>query len=120
MKRTKLIISALLLAGVGAFAQQAEQPAADKPAVEQEKKLVTPSGFLQSLIAELGVDSKKALSFNENQADVLTAISNQRLSVSGVDMDEESMSLVRYQSAYNLSAKVISTMNEIYERLINM
>ena len=80
----------------------------------------TPSGFLQSLIAELGVDSKKALSFNENQADVLTAISNQRLSVSGVDMDEESMSLVRYQSAYNLSAKVISTMNEIYERLINM
>ncbi|MCR5431993.1 MAG: flagellar hook-associated protein FlgK [Lachnospiraceae bacterium] len=80
----------------------------------------TPSGFLQSLIAELGVDSKKALSFNENQADVLTAISNQRLSVSGVDMDEESMSLVRYQSAYNLSAKVISTMDEIYERLINM
>ncbi|MBO7124696.1 MAG: hypothetical protein J6V74_02495, partial [Bacteroidales bacterium] len=48
MKRTKLIISALLLAGVGAFAQQAEQPAADKPAVEQEKKLVTPSGFLQA------------------------------------------------------------------------
>lgn len=48
MKRTKLIISALLLAGAGAFAQQAEQPAADKPAVEQEKKLVTPSGFLQA------------------------------------------------------------------------
>jgi len=80
----------------------------------------TPSGFLQSLIAELGVDSKKALSFEKNQADVLTAISNQRLSVSGVDMDEESMSLVRYQSAYNLSAKVISTMDELYERLISM
>lgn len=80
----------------------------------------TPSGFLQSLIAELGVDSQKALSFNQNQADVLTTIANQKLSVSGVDMDEESMSLVRYQSAYNLSAKVISTMDEIYERLINM
>lgn len=80
----------------------------------------TPSGFLQSLIAELGVDSQKALSFNQNQADVLTTIANQKLSVSGVDMDEESMALVRYQSAYNLSAKVISTMDEMYERLINM
>lgn len=48
MKRTKLIISALLLAGVGTFAQQAEQTTAEKPAVEQEKKLVTPSGFLQA------------------------------------------------------------------------
>lgn len=79
----------------------------------------TPSGFLQSLIAEMGVDSAKALSFSENQADIVTTVSNQRLSISGVDMDEESMSLVRYQSAYNLSAKVISTMDEIYERLIN-
>ncbi|MCR5521543.1 MAG: flagellar hook-associated protein FlgK [Lachnospiraceae bacterium] len=97
--------------------------ALDMIALKNDTKMFkqgTPSGFLQSLIAELGVDSKKALSFNENQADVLTSISNQRLSVSGVDMDEESMSLVRYQSAYNLSAKVISTMNEIYDRLINM
>ncbi len=97
--------------------------ALDMIALKNDTKMFkqgTPSGFLQSLIAELGVDSKKALSFNKNQADVLTAISNQRLSVSGVDMDEESMSLVRYQSAYNLSAKVISTMNEIYDRLINM
>ena len=29
------------------------------------------------------------------------------------------MALVRFQNAYNLSAKVISTMNELYDRLIN-
>ncbi|MCR5726682.1 MAG: hypothetical protein K6G24_13530, partial [Lachnospiraceae bacterium] len=43
----------------------------------------------------------------------------QRLSISGVDLDEEAMNLVRYQNSYNLAAKVISTMNEIYDRLIN-
>lgn len=79
----------------------------------------TPSGFLQSLIAELGVDSHKAINFNQNQQDIVNAIDNQRLSVSGVDIDEEAMNLVRYQNAYNLSAKVISTMNEMYDRLIN-
>lgn len=79
----------------------------------------TPTGFLQSLIAELGVDSKKAQNFNINQADIVTAVETQRLSISGVDIDEEAMNLVRYQNAYNLSAKVISTMNEMYDRLIN-
>lgn len=79
----------------------------------------TPSGFLQSLIAELGVDSAKALNFNINQQDIVNSVQNQRLSVSGVDTDEESMALVRYQNAYNLSCKVIQTMDEIYDRLIN-
>lgn len=79
----------------------------------------TPSGFLQSLIAELGVDASKAKNFNINQQDILNTIDNQRLSVSGVDTDEESMALVRYQNAYNLSCKVIQTMDEIYDRLIN-
>ena len=46
-------------------------------------------------------------------------IDNQRLSESGVDINEEAMNLVRFQNAYNLSAKVISVMDEIYDRLIN-
>ena len=79
----------------------------------------TPQGFLQSLVAELGVDTHKSANFNQNHKDIVTAISNQRLSVSGVDMDEEAMNLVRYQNSYNLAAKVISTMNEMYDRLIN-
>ncbi|MBR3483138.1 MAG: hypothetical protein IKH42_00535, partial [Lachnospiraceae bacterium] len=79
----------------------------------------TPQGFLQSLVAELGVDTHKSANFNQNHKDIVSAIENQRLSVSGVDMDEEAMNLVRYQNSYNLAAKVISTMNEMYDRLIN-
>ena len=79
----------------------------------------TPQGFLQSLVAELGVDSHKSQNFARNQEDIVAAIQNQRLSVSGVDMDEEAMNLVRYQNSYNLAAKVISTMNELYDKLIN-
>ena len=78
-----------------------------------------PAAFLQTLVAEVGIDTDKANDFSDNQEDVLESIENQRLSISGVDMDEEAMNLVRYQNAYNLSAKVITVMDEIYDRLIN-
>jgi len=45
-------------------------------------------------------------------------LQNQRLSVSGVDTDEEALNLVKFQHAYELSAKVIQTMTEMYDRLI--
>ncbi len=78
-----------------------------------------PSAFLQSFVADIGVDGKKAYTFAQNQLNLLESIENQRLSESGVDPDEEALNLVKYQNAYNLSAKVIQVMDEIYERLIN-
>lgn len=79
----------------------------------------TPASFLQTLVAEVGIDTKKAETFSTSQKDILYMIKNQRLSESGVDIDEESMNLVKFQNAYNLSAKVIQIMNEIYDKLIN-
>lgn len=79
----------------------------------------TPASFFQTMVAEVGIDSKKSTDNAKNQEDILSVISNQKLSVSGVDTDEEAMNLVMYQNAYNLSAKVISVMNEIYDKLIN-
>jgi flagellar hook-associated protein 1 FlgK len=33
--------------------------------------------------------------------------------------ESEAMNLAKYQEAYSLSAKIISVMNEIYDKLIN-
>lgn len=79
----------------------------------------TASAFLETLVSEIGIDTSKCKQFAQNQEDILMSVTNQRLSVSGVDSDEEAMNLIRYQNAYNLSAKVISVMNEIYDKLIN-
>ncbi len=78
-----------------------------------------PAQYLQTLVSEIGIDCNKARQFAKNQQDILDTVTNQRLSVSGVDNDEEGMNLIRYQNAYNLNAKVISVMNEIYSKLIN-
>lgn len=79
----------------------------------------TPDMFLQKLTTDIGTDTKKVSIFTESQKNLLSVVENQRMSVSSVDQDEESMDLVKFQNAYNLSAKVIQTMNEIYDTLIN-
>ncbi|MBR6536025.1 MAG: flagellar hook-associated protein FlgK [Lachnospiraceae bacterium] len=78
-----------------------------------------PAAFLQTLVAEVGIDTKAALNFEKSQNNLVNSIDNQRLSVAGVDSEEEAMNLMRYQQAYNLSAQVISIMNQIYDKLIN-
>ena len=37
----------------------------------------------------------------------------------GVDTDEEAMDIMKFQQAYNLNSKMMSVMNQIYDRLIN-
>lgn len=74
---------------------------------------------LASIITELAIDSKKAQTRETNYSNFQNLIQNQRLSIMGVDKDEEAMNLVKYQEGYDLSAKVIQIMSEIYDKLIN-
>ena len=78
-----------------------------------------PAAYLQTLVGEVGVDTRAAQSFEKSQKDIVNSVSTQRLSVSGVDVDEEAMSLARYQEAYRLSAQVVTVMNQIFNKLIN-
>lgn len=75
--------------------------------------------YLESIVAEVGIDSDKASSFLTNYTSIDSAVKNQRLSVMGVDEDEEGMDILKFQQAYNLSSKIMSVMNEIYNKLIN-
>ena len=75
--------------------------------------------FLETLLSDIAVDTEKNTVFYKNYFNMETVISNQRMSVSGVDEDEEALNLVKFQNAYNLSSKVISVLNEIYDKLIN-
>lgn len=78
-----------------------------------------PEDFMKSLVATLGIDSQQARNYSMNQKAVVNQIINRRLSNSGVSMDEEMANLVKFQHAYNAAAKMIQTMNEVYDTLIN-
>jgi flagellar hook-associated protein 1 len=78
-----------------------------------------PEDFMKSMITTLGIDSEQAGTISSNQEAVVKQIDNRRLSDSGVSIDEEMTNLVKFQHAYNASAKMIATMTEIFDTLIN-
>ena len=79
----------------------------------------TVAQFLQAITTSLAVDISKYQAFSTNMGDVATIIDNQRLSISSVDTNEEAANLIVFQNGYNLSCKIISVMNEVYDKLIN-
>lgn len=79
----------------------------------------TANQFLTSIISDMSVDAGKAKSFAEKYDSLVKIVDNQRLSVSGVDNDEEGVNLMKYQNAYDLSCQLVKVMQEIYDKLIN-
>ena len=74
--------------------------------------------FLTCILSDIALNANNANNFYGNFNNVGKAIDNQRISISGVDTDEEAVNLVKYQNAYTLASKMIQTLTEIYDRLI--
>jgi len=72
------------------------------------------------LVSQVGHDVQEAKSYQSHQADMLAYLDNYRESVSGVNLDEEMVNLVKYQAAYNAAAKMISMGDEMLNSLMNM
>lgn len=79
----------------------------------------TPSSYMQSIIGELAVNAKQASMIGEMQTNISKVVASQRLAISGVDSNEEMTNLVKYNQAYNMAAKMISVMDEIFDVTIN-
>lgn len=74
--------------------------------------------FLQCIVSDVALNTNNAVTFSNNYGNISSTIHNQRLSVMGVDNDEEALNLVKFQEAYNLAAKMMQVMTEIYDQLI--
>ena len=76
----------------------------------------------KNLLEEILVDSSTNTSNSTTKSiiykNMKETIKNNRLSISGVDTDEEAANLIKFQNMYALNSKVIQTFSEIYDRLI--
>lgn len=76
------------------------------------------SEFLQCILSDVALNAGNAKTLCQNYKNISMSVDNQRISISGVDEDEEAVNLVRYQNGYNLASKMIQTLTEVYDRLI--
>jgi flagellar hook-associated protein 1 FlgK len=72
-----------------------------------------------NLVAKIGGDAQAAASAQASAQALVTAADDRRQSVSGVSMDEEMSNMIRFQRGYQASARVMSTMDEMLDTLIN-
>jgi flagellar hook-associated protein 1 FlgK len=72
-----------------------------------------------AFVTQIGGDVQAAQSAQATSQSLLSAIGNQRQSISGVSLDEEMTNLIQYQQAYQASARVMNAINETLNTLIN-
>jgi len=76
--------------------------------------------FYSALVSEVGIDMQQTDQRYDYQSAMVAQLDNYRESISGVSLDEEMVNLIKYQHAYDASAKLISTIDEMLQTLINM
>ena len=80
---------------------------------------MTMDSYFKDTVDRLGVQAQEAQRMVSNQELLLGSIEETRASVSGVSLDEEMANLIQFQHAYNANAKIISTVDELLEVIIN-
>lgn len=74
--------------------------------------------FFETMINDVANTGKVYRSMSDNEAELATALHNQRLQVMGVSSDEELTNMIRYQQAYNAASRYINVISEMIETLI--
>ncbi len=80
----------------------------------------TMDDFYNGMVGELAVLTKKSRMVNEHQANIVNQLNKVRESISGVSLDEETVKMIEYQKAFDASARVIRTADEMMDTVLNL
>jgi flagellar hook-associated protein 1 FlgK len=80
----------------------------------------TVSQAYASLVDQVGTAASDAGAQSKAIGQNLLQLTNQQSSVSGVSIDEETTNLVRYQTAYEAAARIVSTIQQLNADTMNM
>lgn len=76
--------------------------------------------FYASLVGKVGIEAQRANSAQQAQHDIVGQLKNIRESISGVSLDEETAKMIEFQKAYDASARLIRTADEMLETVLNL
>lgn len=74
--------------------------------------------YYTSFISEIANRGEQLNTISTNQGSMVDSINNQRMQVTGVSSDEELSNLIKFQHAYNASARYINTVSQMLEDVI--
>lgn len=75
--------------------------------------------YYTAQVGVLGLETRQAVASAQDRGLVTTALNKQRESAGGVNLDEEAANLAQAQRAYNAAARLMTTMDDMLDRIIN-
>lgn len=75
--------------------------------------------YFKDTVDKLGIQEQEARRIIKNQEVLLSSFQQRRDSISGVSLDEEMANLVQFQHAYQANAKIIATVDELLDVVVN-
>lgn len=79
----------------------------------------TLSNKYNDIVTDMGITKQQADNMVANQSDLTALLEQRQASISGVDFNEEVVNMIQYQSAFQANSRVINTIAEMLDTLIN-
>ncbi len=76
--------------------------------------------YLTNMVTDVGNETKSLSTSLDNETLVLNQVQTNLQSATGVNLDEELVDLMKYQRAYQASARVFSICSDLLEELVNL
>jgi len=76
--------------------------------------------FYADIVGEIGFDTAAATDTLQAQSQLLEHLEAERQSISGVNIDEEMVSMMQYQQSYEAAARFITIAQQMTDTLINL
>jgi flagellar hook-associated protein 1 FlgK len=80
----------------------------------------TVDDYYSSMVGKVGIEAQRAVSSQSSQKDIVGQLKNIRESVSGVSLDEETTKMIEFQKAFDASARLIRTADEMMDTVLNL
>jgi flagellar hook-associated protein 1 FlgK len=90
--------------------------------INNDRSLFREGRLIDFIIAtsnHLAVDNNQARNFRLSYNEITMQTHNHRLSIKGVDSNEEMMQLIRFQTMFTAASRLVNVLDSVYDTLIN-
>lgn len=77
-------------------------------------------GYYDGIVTDVGTRTNAAITINDTITAKYNAVLQSYESISKVNIDEEMVNLIKYQTAYGASAKIITTIDQMMDTLLGL
>ena len=84
----------------------------------QEQHTINES--LSALVGRIGVETQREGNLFSHHKDVVQQLENYRQSVEGVNLEEEAVNMIQYQTVFNASAKAMKVGEELFNTILSL